>query len=339
MGFLSRRDAEAQRKAISLSKWYLFLLPLILVACDPPEMPLPGITGKAGELVVVMEDKEWKGLPGDTVFNTLSQHVYGLPQPEPMFNVVQIKSDAFTKIFQTHRNLLIANIGSEYQKRIELKTNVWSSPQVVIEIAAPTEAEFIELFSANASRIIGHVLKKEEERTIKSYSSQLNKEAAGTIKSKFGVALSLPYGYNIVSDEGDFVWARYADKDITQSILIYSEPYEKENTFTKEGMISAMDRFSKNFVPGPENGTYMSVYTDYPPLFEETAIDGRYASKLVGMWTVEGALMGGPFVGYATLDPTETRVIYLHGFVYAPGKNKRNYVRQVDAILNSVTFK
>ncbi|MBI1286971.1 MAG: DUF4837 family protein [Flavobacteriales bacterium] len=333
MGIFQRREIEKLRNRV-----FLFLLPLLLFACNPPEMPLPGITGKAGELVVVMDEKEWKGLPGDTVFNTLSQHVYGLPQPEPMFNVVHIKSDAFTKIFQTHRNLLITSIGPEYKKRIELKTDVWSTPQVVIEIAAPTEEEFIELFSANASRIIGHVLKKEEARVIKSYASQLNKEAAGKIKSKFGVSLSLPYGYNIATDEDDFIWARYEDKDITQSVLIYSEPYEKENTFTKEGMVEAMDRFSKNYVPGPENGTFMSVYTDYPPLFEETSIGGRYASKLTGMWTVEGALMGGPFVSYATLNPTETRVIYLHGFVYAPGKNKRNYMRQVDAILNSASL-
>ena len=57
-----------------------------------------GITGKAGELVVVMPEKNWKTEAGDTVFNSLSQHVYGLPQAEPTFNVVHIKSSAFTSI-------------------------------------------------------------------------------------------------------------------------------------------------------------------------------------------------------------------------------------------------
>lgn len=313
----------------------LLLSILALAACNAPEMPLPGITGKAGELVVVMDSKPWKSAAGDTVFNTLSQHVYGLPQPEPMFNVVHIKSDAFTKIFQTHRNLIVTKIDPQQQKRIELKTNVWANPQVVIEISAPSEKEFIELFANNASKIIGHVLKKEEERIIQSYRSQMNKEVAGQIKSKFGVSVTIPHGYNIVREEDDFIWARYEDKDITQSIAIYSEPYEKENTFTTEGMVESIDRFSKNYIPGPDDGTYMTVFQEYPPRLEETSIGGKYASKLTGLWNVEGALMGGAFTSYAMLNSTEDKVIYLHGFVYAPGKNKRNYVRQLDAIANS----
>lgn len=316
----------------------LLLAILIIGSCNPPEMPLPGITGKAGELVVVMDGRAWKSEAGDTVFNTLSEHVYGLPQPEPMFNVVHIKSDAFTKIFQTHRNLIVTAIGPEHQKRIELKTNVWSSPQVVIEISAPNEEEFISLFTKNASRIVGHILKTEESRIIKSYSSQLDKEVAGKIKSKFGISLSIPKGYNIVREEDDFIWARYEDKDITQSIAIYSESYSKENTFTSEGMVETIDRFSKNYVPGPDDGTYMTIFQEYPPKLEETTVGGKYASKLVGMWNVEGALMGGPFTSYALLDGTEKNVVYLHGFIYAPGKNKRNYIRQLDAIVNSASI-
>lgn len=315
----------------------LLLSILTLAACNAPTMPLPGITGKAGELVVVMDSKAWKGTAGDTVFNTLSQHVYGLPQPEPMFNVVHIRSDAFTRIFQTHRNLIVANIGPEHQKRIELKTDVWSSPQVVIEISAPNEKEFIEIFASNASKIVGHILKKEEGRIVQSYRSQLNKEVSGQVKAKFGVSLSIPYGYNIVREEDDFIWARYEDKDITQSIAIYSEPYQKENTFSAEGMVDAIDRFSKSYIPGPDDGTYMTVFQEYPPRLEETSISGKYASKLTGLWNVEGALMGGAFTSYAMLNGAEDRVIYIHGFVYAPGKNKRNYIRQLDAIANSAS--
>ncbi|MFM1875502.1 MAG: hypothetical protein RL266_1239, partial [Bacteroidota bacterium] len=235
-------------------RWYATLLIALLAmaSCQAPEMPLPGITGKAGELVVVMNESNWKGAPGDTVFNTLSAHVYGLPQAEPTFNVVHIKSSAFTKIFQSHRNILIANIGNEYKKKIELKTDVWSTPQVVIELWASSNEEFIELFGNNRNQIIGHVLKKEQERIQRSYAAQLNEEVVGSVKSKWGLKLDVPKGYNIARDEDDFTWIRYETKDVTQSILVYSEPYTKQNTFAPEGMVEVMDAYGKRYILGPD---------------------------------------------------------------------------------------
>ena len=316
-------------------RYFIPILLLVFSACDAPQMPLPGITGKAGELVVVMDDANWKGLAGDTVFSLLTQDVYGLPQPEPMFNVVHIKSSAFTKIFQTHRNIVHATIGEGHAKSIQLKTDVWATPQVVVEISAPTEAAFIEIFAANATKIVGHILNKEEERILKSYNAQLNTEVTKAVEVKFGLKMTIPKGYNLVREEENFAWIRYETKDVTQSILVYSEPYSKQNTFTRDGMIEVMDRFSKLYILGPDEKTFMSTFMEYPPRIKETSISGKYATKLTGLWHIERALMGGPFVSYAFLDPTEKTVFYIHGFVFSPGKKKRNYLRQLDAILNS----
>jgi hypothetical protein len=316
-------------------RYFLPILLLVFTACEAPQMPLPGTTGKAGELVIVMDDTNWESEAGDTVFNVLSQHVYGLPQPEPMFNVVHIKSSAFTSIFKTHRNVVYATIGKGHAKSIQLKTNVWAAPQVVVEISAPTAKEFIEVFAANSSKILGHVLNKEESRILKSYKAQLNTEVVKAVEVKFDLRMIIPKGYNLVREEDNFAWIRYETKDVTQSILVYSEPYTKENTFSAEGMTEVMNRFSKQYILGPDETTYMSTYTEYPPRLEETSISEKYASKLTGLWHIERALMGGPFVSYAFLDPTEKTVFYVHGFVFAPGKKKRNYLRQVDAILNS----
>lgn len=317
---------------------WTIIIAIVCASCNAPEMPLPGITGKAGELVVVMPDKNWKTAAGDTVFNSLSAHIYGLPQAEPLFNVVHIKSDAFTKIFQTHRNLIIANIGTEHKKKIELKNDVWAKPQVVIELWAPDDSTFIELFETNREQIIGHVLKKERERIQRSYEAQLNPDVVTPIKEKWGLELSIPKGYNMAREEDDFVWVRYETKDVTQSILIYSEPYTSDSTFTVSGIVETMDNYAKKYIPGPDAGTYMTTFVEYPPRISNSSIDNQYASNLVGLWNVEGALMGGPFNTYAFLNPEGNRVFYLHGFVFAPGKDKRNYLRQIDAIIRSAQF-
>lgn len=299
-------------------------------------MPLPGTTGKAGELVVVMNKDKWNGAVGDSVFSVLAQPVYGLPQAEPMFNVVHIAKKAFTKIFQTHRNLMIVHFSKETEPRIELKFNVYSKPQIVVEIWAPNEEKFFDVFTKNQDRIIKQILKKEQSRILTSYNAQLNNDVVAAVREQWNVKLSVPKGYNLVREEEDVFWIRYETKDVTQSILIYSEPYERQNTFTEEGMVEVMDRFSKQYVPGPDPGTYMKTYTEYPPRFEETALSGVYASRLKGLWDLEGGLMGGPFVMYSIMDESRNRVLHLHGFVFAPGVNKRNLLRQVDAIINSL---
>ncbi|MCB0756386.1 MAG: DUF4837 family protein, partial [Flavobacteriales bacterium] len=263
---------------------------LAVLGCQVPEMPLPGITGKAGELVVVMPEQDWKSAAGDTVFNPLSAYVYGLPQAEPMFNVVHIKSSAFTKIFQTHRNIVVVNIGEEHKKKIELKNDVWASPQVVVEIWAPNKEEFIDIFGNNREQIIGHVLKKERERIQRSYDAQLNPDVVTPVKEKWGLKMSIPKGYNMAREEDDFMWIRYETKDVTQSILIYSEPYTSDSTFTVSGMVEVMDKYSKKYVPGPDNGTFMTTFMEYPPKIDDSSISGQYASNLTGLWNVEGAL-------------------------------------------------
>jgi len=296
-------------------------------------MPLPGITGKAGELVVVMDEQKWQGAVGDTVFSALTAPVYGLPQAEPMFTTIHIAPSAFSSIFQTHRNILLAHIDAQYEAKTEIKADVWASPQAVVEIWAPDDDSFIEQFNTYRERIVEFVLNKEYERIQKSYRAQLNPDAVAAVKEKWGLDMPIPMGYHIVRDTSDFTWIRYQTKDVTQSILIYTEPYTSDSTFTMNGMVMVMDRYAKRYVPGPDVGTYMETFTDYPPMLTPAAIDGKYAARLVGLWRVDRALMGGPFVCYAFLNSTSDRVYYLHGFVFAPGKDKRNHVRQVEAII------
>ena len=48
-----------------------------------------------------------------------------------------------------------------------------------------------------------------------------------------------------------------------------------------------------------------------------------------------GASMGGPFYSHTRLDEINQRVITMEVFVFAPGKKKRNPIRQLEAVLFS----
>jgi hypothetical protein len=54
------------------------------------------------------------------------------------------------------------------------------------------------------------------------------------------------------------------------------------------------------------------------------------------LWRVEGDFMGGPFVNITFVDEKTSRLVILDGFVYAPKYDKRDYLRQVEALMHSV---
>jgi len=58
--------------------------------------------------------------------------------------------------------------------------------------------------------------------------------------------------------------------------------------------------------------------------------------EIRGLWRVENAFMGGPFVSLSTVDETRNRVVTVEGFVYAPKADKRNLMRQVEAVVYSL---
>ena len=89
--------------------FFLFVISsLIVTSCkNASESLLPSITGKAGEVVVVINDKEWNTETGEVFKKMLKKQHVALPKPEPIFNLVIIPHKAFSNIFKTHTNLRI----------------------------------------------------------------------------------------------------------------------------------------------------------------------------------------------------------------------------------------
>ena len=55
-----------------------------------------------------------------------------------------------------------------------------------------------------------------------------------------------------------------------------------------------------------------------------------------GLWRLINDYMGGPYISLAELDAAGQRVVVAFGYVYAPSKNKRNLLRQVEAMVYSL---
>ena len=111
---------------------------------------MPAISGKAGEVVLVIEDNLFDGFVGDSIIMVLTREEIALPQSgmqgaEPMFDLVPIPPVSFTNVFKSHRNIIIARLNEELsQAAIKVEHNYWARQQVLIRMEAPTKAELAE---------------------------------------------------------------------------------------------------------------------------------------------------------------------------------------------------
>ena len=63
----------------------------------------------------------------------------------------------------------------------------------------------------------------------------------------------------------------------------------------------------------------------------------KYAVEARGLWKLSDETRGGPFLSYIFVDEELNRLYYLEGYVDSPGRNKRDFIRELEVILS--TFK
>ena len=85
-------------------------------------------------------------------------------------------------------------------------------------------------------------------------------------------------------------------------------------------------------------GAYPIVAEVYQfPLYNNNVKVGMLTgAELRGLWESVNDKMGGPFYEFSFIDKTGENVISVGGFVYAPEEDKRDYLREVEAIVKTV---
>ena len=323
------------------------LATMIFAGCNNVrEKMLPQISGQAGEVVIVIEDQIWKSTT-DTIINILKADVPGLPQSEPMFDVVRIPNSAFTEIFQRHRNIISCRIAADSAASIKVASDIWATPQTVIQIVAPSAQAFEQLFSDNREKIVGLLLKAEQDRIIKNYSTFPERQVMDKLAKATGVTMTIPKGYTFDMDtacilNGDtchFVWISHETPEISQGLFVYYYDYTDSLMLTRDRLMAMRDLMCKRFVGGPSDGSYMTtVAFEDVTTFRSFNRRGQYTAELRGLWETHGDFMGGPFVGLTQYDAKSGRIVTVDGYVYAGKKDKRNYMRQVEAIMSTMQF-
>ena len=323
-------------KRILSSILFCFAALAALVSCGNSKNVLPGVSGKAGEVIVVIEKAHWDGELGDALREYLACDCDFLPQPEPLYNLAYVTPAGFTNMFQSHRNIIMVHIDQDVKEDgITFYNNKWARPQCIIMINAKGLDEAVAVVRRDYEKIRARLERAERDRVVASARLYEAKEIRENVAERFGGSIVFPSGYVIKKINDSFAWIGNDNTYVYKDILVYRYPANGKDDLQPETIIAQRNRILKENVPGMFDGTYMTTSQVAEPKVSYINYKGHDFAETRGFWEVENDFMGGPFVSHSFYSLDGSEILVFEAFVYAPKYDKRQYMRQTESLLYS----
>jgi hypothetical protein len=216
-----------------------------------------------------------------------------------------------------------------------LRNDIWATPQIVIYVHARSSVECADLINKNAELIYNAIDQAERDRIIRNSKRYEETSIRKAVAEKFGGSPYFPNGYSIKKATDNFMWISYETTYINQYFLIYKLPFDGKAFPSLDSLMSKENLVLKKNVPGPQDNSYMIIAPEKTPVLNWYKYKNESFAEMRGLWEVENDFMGGPFVEHIFYTKDGKNLLVVMGFVYAPRYNKRNYLRQVEAIIYS----
>jgi len=310
---------------------------LSAVSCGNNTKPLlPNVSGKAGEVIVVVGKDNWEGNLGNEIGSLLARDCEYLPQREPLYSLVNLAPSAFSDMFKLHRNILIFNIDSSVAKQgVIYRTDVWARPQCVIQVNATCADSAIVVLRKNGENIAGAIEQAERNRVIANTLLYEEPKLGEVVSKMIGGRIHFPVGYNLKKVTDDFIWIADEKQYSTQGVFVYKSPVTDKTPFTEENIIARRNAFLKEYVPATAEGSYMTTSVFVKPGIKFLKYHNLDFVETRGLWEVYNDYMGGPCVSHSFYSKDGKEIIVLEAWVYAPKYDKRQYLRQTESLLYS----
>ena len=317
--------------------FFIFASILALAGCKTSKALLPNVSGKAGEIIVVIEKNDWEGTLGSDVRELLASDCPWLAQKEPLYSLVNVPPGGFGDLLKIHRNIVFFSINPQVDSAgVLYRHDVWAQPQCLVQVSARSPEEASRILAGNGKTIVSFIEQAERDRVIRNSIRYEERAIAEKVQPVFGGSPHFPMGYKLKKLTTDFAWIADEKQYTIQGILIYKYPATgAEDELSAEKIIAKRNEILRTNVPGMFENTWMTTGDYLPPTLEFFRYRGRDFAQLRGLWEVENDFMGGPFVSHSFYSQDGEYVITAEAFVYAPKYDKRQYLRQVESILFS----
>ena len=308
----------------------LLLVFIIFFGCkESTTNLLPSSSGNLNEISVALSDELWKGPVGNTLKESFSKPIYGLPQREPMFSLRHIPIRVFSGFVTKNRTIIKVQKAKKTQTLVQY--NKYATPQLVIQFFGPNTKEIIKLIKKDSDSMVSLINKLEINEKQRRIKKSLSKSS--DLKTNFKIDLKYPSVYRVAKSKNDFIWLRKDTNSGSLNLMVYDDSSKDQ---LDNNYINIRDSISRLHIPGPVDKTSMSVDKGYIVKSIEGVINNIHYKEYRGMWEVTDQFMAGPFIGYEFEDTKNQRKIYIDGFVYAPSVKKRSYVFELESIIKSI---
>ncbi len=340
------------------------LLCLLSVACGDSNgrgfRSKPKALGVANQITVICEDELWEGSVGDSIDYYLGSIYPILPRPEPLFDLRQfspfeIKVENLRRELRTYLvcattedtssnayKLALEHLGEEAMNtqvpKLKKATDRWASGQIILYLIAPDEnslsSAIAQYFPSITEQVNKHDLKQIRAKTyIKGESHALSNK----VKEVYNVDITIPADYQLAQEDDQFLWLRKDFEDITMNLLFKSIDYKAQAQFSEAEVKAIRDSLGLKYVSSTSDKSFMKINdVDLPLYSTQRNLNGLYTLEVRGIWEMENDFMGGPFVSYLIHLPEAKKLLFMDGFILAPGQKKRDLVQQYDVIASSI---
>jgi hypothetical protein len=339
----NRQDNLKHFVLSALSTLFVAAFSLIITSCDTTRQQggaagtiMPNITGGAGEILVVMDNFNWDNSAGELLKDILMEEVPGLPQSEPLFDVIQVTAASFDGFYQFHRSIVLTTIESGLEPNIRFRKDVWAKPQIMVQLEAPTSTELKHLISENELRIRNFLVQYDRNRLMDVYKDSKDPAIQKEIAAHHQIMLAIPRGYNLDFSTDEYTSVSIETPDLSQVIQVFDFPASGPEDLTTENLIARRNEFTKKFVEGPRENSYMVIAPIYRPIAYDLQNNNMEVVEMRGLWELENGYMGGPFVSHSVYDAKRNRIVTVDGYVYHPNQKKRVKIKQLEAIIYSM---
>lgn len=321
-----------------MKKLWLLSLLICFTACKK-EFVLPHASGRPYEVMVVMKKYAWEAQEGRALFHVLDTDVPGLPQPERSFHISQVNPDRFDHILNIFRNIIIVDIDKTKYTKTSMRfvRDKYAIDQIVLTMTSPSPENFADFCFEHSQDIVDFLTKMEMNRLVKELETKHSKITAELAKKLFDCEFNAPDELKSSKKGKNFFWTSNNTAQGMESICMYSYPYEGPETFTKEYVLAKRDSVMHVNIPGPVKDSYITTDTLCTAV-KPIVVHNQYAMEARGLWYTANYPMGGPFVSHSRVDTTRNLVIVVEGFVFAPEKMKRGFMRRLEGSLYTLNL-
>lgn len=307
-------------------------------------------SGLRGEVLIIMDDYYWENEAGESIKHYFEKELPGTPQPfESQLSVRCYPHKNFNRNHKTNRNIVLVEFDETLSKTsLKLEKDKWMKKQTYVEIKSPNMKSFNTYMESEGEKLAEMFLQVELKRIQTYFNNFKNPNALNLVEKKHDLRILFPKEYTIITNNKEFLSATHERMvsrngkmfDLQQGIFLYHYPYTSDSIFNVNDLVNKRNEVLGKYVKGATDNESMSTNSDERvlPVIDTINLNGEFAVEMRGLWRIENNFMGGPFISLTTIDKKNNRVVTVEGYVFAPNSSKRELIRDLEAVLYSVSF-